>query len=69
MSSLTNWCERSPFWEGAASAFDLLGVSGLSITDARRILSAKRRYNAIKENFDLVRKTLQFPRKYINQAQ
>jgi hypothetical protein len=58
MGSLTNWYKRSPFWEGVASTFDLFGVLGLSINDVKKITSEERRYNAIKENFDLVRKDL-----------
>lgn len=58
MGSLTNWYKRSPFWEGVASAFDLFGVLGLSVDDVKKISSEERRYNAIKENFDLVRQDL-----------
>jgi hypothetical protein len=54
MGSLTNWYKRFPFWEGVASAFDLFGVLGLSVDDVKKITSEERRYNAIKENFDLV---------------
>jgi hypothetical protein len=58
MGTLTNLYKRTPFWEGVASTFDLFGVLGLSIDDVKKITSEERRYNAIKENFDLVRKDL-----------
>ncbi len=58
MGSLISLYKRSPLWEGVASAFDLFGVLGLSIDDVKKITSEERRYKAIKENFDLVRKDL-----------
>lgn len=58
MGSLTNWYKRSPFWEGVASAFDLFEVLGLSVDDVKQITSERRRYNAIKDNFDIVRQDL-----------
>ena len=59
MGSLRHWYKRAPFWEGVASAFDLFGVTGISITDLKEIVSEKRRYEAIKENYDLARKDLE----------
>jgi hypothetical protein len=59
MGSLRHWYKGTPFWEGVASAFDLFGVTGISITDLKEIVSEKRRYEAIKENYDLARKDLE----------
>lgn len=59
MGSLRHWYKRAPFWEGVASTFDLFGVTGISITDLEEIVSEKRRYEAIKESYDLARKDLE----------
>lgn len=59
MDTLKNWFKRTPSWEGVASAFDLFGVTGISIADLKEIVSEKRRYKTIKENYDLVRKDLE----------
>ncbi len=67
MGSLKNWYKSSPFWQGVSSAFDLFGISGISMNDLKEIISEERRYNAIKENFDLARKDMELKLKEYDQ--